>query len=296
MRCFFFMSSLSKIGMPYGLLIALAVAAATLVAQKRRVFRIPFRHEAGLFSNLLLRNMEYAMCYPQHRLECAGWPIDVRALLPWLPRDTGAESDELPSHALGSACYLGNDPRLLMRPCFEYTRLRLSAMVAPGGMFAPADDVRALARSWWKSELGDAHFVVGIHGRAALHYDDGALDLERHVRLLGDEAAEEIRVAGTRLLLASCNASIVAQLRARFGAALAWREPEGDINTGNFDWGGAKQQVTAEIAKGALVDSLLLSMCDVVVCGSSNVMVYAAALRPAMRIRVARHLADVRGH
>jgi hypothetical protein len=34
-------------------------------------------------------------------------------------------------------------------------------------------------------------------------------------------------------------------------------------------------------------------MCDVVVCGSSSVVVYACSLRPALRVRVARHLADV---
>jgi hypothetical protein len=42
--------------------------------------------------------------------------------------------------------------------------------------------------------------------------------------------------------------------------------------------------------------SLLVSMCDVVVCGSSNVILYSAALQPTMRIRVARHLALVRGY
>jgi hypothetical protein len=114
------------------------------------------------------------------------------------------------------------------------------------------------------------------------------------VRLLADEAAEEARPGGM-VLLASCNRTIVEYMRARFGASLAWREPEGEINTGNVDWGGAVQVLTREIAMGALVDALLLSMCDVVVCGSSNVIVYAAALRPAMRIRVARHLSDRQG-
>ena len=43
---------------------------------------------------------------------------------------------------------------------------------------------------------------------------------------------------------------------------------------------------------GALIDAIRLSMCDVVVCGASNVVLYAAALR---RLRLARHLANARG-
>ena len=37
-------------------------------------------------------------------------------------------------------------------------------------------------------------------------------------------------------------------------------------------------------------------MCDVVVCCSSNVILYSAALQPTMRIRVARHLEKLRGY
>jgi hypothetical protein len=259
----------------------------------RKMFRIPFRSDAGLFSNLLLPNMEYAVCYPQHRLECAGWPEDVRALLPNLPRETGAQSEPVPRFYTGSPrCYFGQDAKLLVSASFADVRRRLHPTVAPGGPFAPAEHVRALARAWWEREIGH-RFVVGVHGRAALHYE-GDLDLATHVRLLADEAAEEARPGG-KVLLASCNRTIVEYMRGRFGASLAWREPEGEINTGNVDWGGAVQVLTREIAMGALVDALLLSMCDVVVCGSSNVIVYAAALRPAMRIRVARHLSDRRG-
>jgi hypothetical protein len=132
-----------------------------------------------------------------------------------------------------------------------------------------------------------------LWGRAPLLYAVESLDLERHVRLLADEAAEEARL-GARELLASCNLTVVGMMRARFGSALAWREPEGELNTGNVDWGGATQSVTAAIARGALIDAILLSMCDVVVCGASNVILYASALRPAMRLRIARHLANAR--
>lgn len=50
---------------------------------------------------------------------------------------------------------------------------------------------------------------------------------------------------------------------------------------------------TGEIATGALIDAVLLSMCDVVVAGGSNVMLYVAGLRPNLRIRIARHLRHV---
>jgi hypothetical protein len=112
--------------------------------------------------------------------------------------------------------------------------------------------------------------------------------------LLADEAAEELR-SGARVMLASCNITIVEMMRERFGDVLAWRSPEGELNKGNVDWGGATQTVTSSIALGALVDAILLSMCDVVVCGASNVIFYASALRPAMRLRIARHLADAYG-
>ena len=275
-------------GAALGILLACAVAALN----ERSVVRIPFRGNHGLFSNIVVP-MIFSRCYPQYAIACDGWPSDVAALMHGLPMARGREAKiELPRE--GDSCYIAQSPVVLASTSFNFTRTVLHAMVAPGGMFAPAEHVRALARSWWKSELGDARFVVGIHGRAAMLYDKSSLDFDTHMRLLGDEAAEEMRIPGARVMLASCNASIVGYLRARFGAALAWREPEGDINTGNVDWGGATQHVTAQIAKGALIDALLLSMCDVVVCGSSNVILYAAALRPAMRIRVARHLADAR--
>jgi len=147
--------------------------------------------------------------------------------------------------------------------------------------------------------MSDASFVVGVHGRAAIHYRDLSLDLETHTFLLCDEAEEEIRYAkGGKVLLASCNDSIVEHVLSYFNdldVEVGWRRPEGPTNHGNVDWGGRQQRVDADIATGALVDAILLSMCDVVVCGSSNVMLYAAALRPTMRIRVARHLALVFG-
>jgi hypothetical protein len=279
---------------------AALVSAACLVAlivwnagRTQKVHRLPFRSEGGLFSNLVLGNMESAVCYPQHRLECTGWPEDVRALLPNLPRETDAASEPLPSAYIGSPCYFGQDAKLLASASFADVRRLLHPTVTRGGPFAPAEHVRARARAWWEREIGQ-RFVVGVHGRAPLHYE-GDLDLETHVRLLADEAAEEAR-PGARVLLASCNRTIVEGMRGRFGASLAWREPEGELNTGNVDWGGAVQVMTKETATGALIDALLLSMCDVVVCGSSNLIVYAAALRPAMRIRIARHLSDRRGH
>ncbi len=62
---------------------------------------------------------------------------------------------------------------------------------------------------------------------------------------------------------------------------VAWMRPEGPTNHGNIN--SASTQI-----------SQLLSMCEFVVCVSSNVILYSAALKP--RIRVARHLALARGY
>jgi hypothetical protein len=234
-----------------------------------------------------------ARCYPQYDIVCTGWPDDVRELFPNLVVQSDAAKADVPLVVVGSPCFIAQSAVVLASPSFRSMRASLHTMLSGGGMFAPAERVMAIARSWWKRELGDASYVVGVHGRAPFHYAVESLDVERHVRMLADEAAEEARL-GARVLLASCNLSVVEMMRARFGSALAWREPEGELNTGNVDWGGATQSVTAAIARGALIDAILLSMCDVVVCGASNVVLYAAALRPAMRLRIARHLANAR--
>jgi hypothetical protein len=115
------------------------------------------------------------------------------------------------------------------------------------------------------------------------------------------EAKEEIQqTKGGKVLVSSCNESIVEQMCSYFkdhDVEVAWRRPEGPTNHGNVDWGvGIQQRVDADIATGVLINAILMSMCDVVVCGSSNVILYSAALQPTMRIRVARHLALVRGY
>lgn len=89
------------------------------------------------------------------------------------------------------------------------------------------------------------------------------------------------------MLLATCNSTIADSARARFGDRMRWRAPDSALTAGNDDWGA---RVTGGIAAGALIDAVLLSMCDVVVAGGSNVMLYVAGLRPSLRIRIARHL------
>ena len=277
------------------LLLLAALVCLLLVASRstvRKAVHIPFRPDAGLFSNVVIP-MNMARCYPQYEVVCTGWPDDVRALFPNLVVESSAEKTEVPLVVEGVPCYIGQSPVILASPAFGSVRASLHPMLSCGGMFAPAEHVRAIARSWWEKELGGASFVVGVHGRAPMLYPDASLDLERHVRLLAEEAAEEARLGG-RVLLASCNLTVVEMMRARLGGALAWRAPEGELNRGNVDWGGATQSVTASIALGALIDALLLSMCDVVVCGASNVVLYASSLRPAMRLRIARHLATER--
>jgi hypothetical protein len=184
-------------------------------------------------------------------------------------------------------CRIACDPLLYESPRFVGIRQRMHQYFKPGGLFAPAPAILARARAWWESNMRGATFVVGVHGRAAVHH--GSSDLASHVRLLMDEAAEEMR-PGARMLLATCNSTIGDAAHERFGDRMRWRVPDAAITTGNEDWG---TRVTGEIATGALIDAVLLSMCDVVVAGGSNVMLYVAGLRPSLRIRIARHLRHV---
>jgi hypothetical protein len=258
---------------------------------------LPLRRWKGLFSTLL----EWAECQLENgsvEIECVDWPKWLTALLPHAPaRACPSESAVdarhvpamVPDALMRRPGVLAGDAALLAP---------LHALVSPGAPLSPAYYVRAVARAWFERERGGASFVVGVHGRAAVHFDTATLGLEDHTRALCEEAREELASSGrpdARVLLASCNTSIVRQVRASLGDVVAWREPEGALNEGDVDWGLERQELTREIAAGALIDALLLSMCDVVVCGSSNVMLYAAALRPAMRVRVARHLVSVRG-
>jgi len=175
---------------------------------------------------------------------------------------------------------------------FSAMRAKLHNYVKPGGAFAPSPELIAEAREWWSRNMRGASYVVGVHGRAALHYaGDIQTSLVSHVRLLAEDAADEMR-PGARVLLATCNSTIASLMRDRFGDAISWRLPEGNINVGNSDWG---DQVTGAIARGALMDALLMSMCDVLICGSSNVVCYVAGLNPYVRLRVARHLQGVMG-
>jgi hypothetical protein len=147
----------------------------------------------------------------------------------------------------------------------------------------------ARARSWWDLKMRGARFVVGVHGRAALHYESD-VGLATHTRLLAAEA-EAAMPPGAHVLFASCNRTMAETMARRLGTRVVWRQPEGAVTEGNTDWG---TRLSADSAEGALVDAILLSMCDVVICGASNVVLYVAALNPTARIQIARHLKDVR--
>jgi glycosyltransferase involved in cell wall biosynthesis len=259
---------------------------------------VPLRRYKGLFSTLL----EWAECQiknPSVEVECVDWPAWLVELLPHAPVRTcpsewAVDARHVPAMVPDT---LMQRPDVLGAAVLSALLAPLHALVAPGAPLSPSSHLRSVAAAWWERELGDAGFVVGVHGRAAVHFDAAPFGLEEHTRGLCEAAREELATSGrrdARVLLTSCNATIALQVRETLGA-VSWREPEGVINEGNVDWGLHTQELTKEIATGALIDALLLSMCDVVVCGSSNVVLYAAALRPAMRVRVARHLCAVRG-
>jgi hypothetical protein len=189
------------------------------------------------------------------------------------------------------------EPRIFESEGFAEVRRRMHRLVAPHARFAPAPFLLERARAWWDRNVGpcgtfarSARFVVGVHGRAALHYES-ATGLAEHTRLLC-AAAEAEMPPGAQLLFTSCNATMVAAMAARYGERVKWRRPEGALSENNEDWGAV---IDAETSAGALVDAVLLSMCDVVVCGSSNVILYVAALNPTARIVLAPHLRAVRG-
>ena len=266
--------------------------------EKRLTVRIPFQVHAGLFSNLIIP-MNTAWCYQQYDIVCIGWPSDIHALIPNICVESNDESVDVQLSTMGSLFSISQDPKILANPAFFGMRVALNKMLEPNGMFAPAPHILEIARMWWEKNMSDATFVVGVHGRAVCHYNGASLDLETHVSLLCVEAEEEIKTHGGKVLVSSCNESIVKQILSYFenlNIDISWRRPEGDINHGNVDWGKTYQIIDVDIATGVLVDAILLSMCDVVVCGSSNVILYSAALRPTMRIRVANHLTTALGY
>jgi hypothetical protein len=280
--------------------------------------RVWFRPRDGIFSNVIVC-IEIALCFPQFRIECAGWPADVIAAFPNTPLapESACVGPDTQLDAVigdGHKCRISQDPRILQSAGI---REQIHRYLAPGAAFAPAPALVAEARAWWDANVSMkgfyhgqagqadpdgqadqtdqvAPFVIGVHGRFAAHY--GVADLEWHVGRLADDVDDEIIARpGARVILATCNETIARLMRERLGDRMAWRRPEGPINVGNADWGGAVQRVTGDIARGAVTDAVLLSMCDVLICGSSNVALYVAGLVPSLRIRVASHLRHIAG-
>jgi hypothetical protein len=272
------------LGAALAIIVAIAVKSAGVLRGHVRC-----RPAAGLFSNLV-ECIQTAMCHPQHEVLCVGWPPELAALMPQLPLATEGAVPDVEVATLGrSECYVMQDPRILEDPAFGGVRVRMHLLVAPGAAFAPAPFLLERARSWWDRAMRGARFVVGVHGRAVMHYETG-IGLSTHTRLLAAEA-EAAMPPGAHLLFASCNRTMAELMTQRFGTRVVWRQPEGAVTEGNTDWG---TRLSADSAEGALVDAILLSMCDVVICGASNVVLYVAALNPAARIKIARHLKDVR--
>ena len=264
--------------------------------------RVWFRPRDGIFSNVIVC-VEIALCFPQFRIECAGWPADVIAAFPNTPLApesacVGPDTQLDAVIGTGHKCCISQDPRILQSAGI---REQIHRYLAPGAAFAPAPALVADARAWWDANVTKVDqadqvvpFVIGVHGRVAAHF--GVADLAWHVSRLADDVDDEIlERPGARVILATCNETIAQLMRERLGDRMAWRRPEGPISVGNADWGGAVQRVTGDIARGAVTDAILLSMCDVLICGSSNVALYVAGLEPSLRIRVASHLRDVAG-
>ena len=271
----------------------LIVLALAFARKTRPTAHVACRPGAGLFSNLV-ECIQTTLCHPALDVECTGWPREIAALVPHMPhaeRAADARVDSLYD------CYLMQEPRVFESDGFAEVRWRMHRLVVPNAPFAPAPFLLERARAWWDRNVGpcgtfarSARFVVGVHGRAALHYES-ATGLAEHTRALC-AAAEREMPPGAHLLFTSCNATMVAAMAARYGERVKWRRPEGALSQNNEDWGTV---IDAETSAGALVDALLLSMCDVVVCGSSNVILYVAALNPTARIVLAPHLRAVRG-
>jgi len=286
------------------LLALLAVVVAIAVSTSRaRVLRahVTCRPGNGLFSNLV-ECIQTTLCYPQHEVLCVGWPAALAALVPQLPLATETAAADVDVTTIGydagalalglrryKECYVMQDSRVFEDPAFGSIRARMHMLVTPGAAFAPAPFLLARARSWWDVKMRGARFVVGVHGRAAMHYES-EIGLSTHTGLLAAEA-EAAMPTGAHVLFASCNRTMAETMARRLGTRVVWRQPEGAVTEGNTDWG---TRLSADSAAGALVDAILLSMCDVVICGASNVVLYVAALNPTARIQIARHLRDVR--
>lgn len=274
------------------LLVTLLAILVAIAVRSARALRghVTCRPGAGLFSNVV-ECIQTTMCYPQHVVRCVGWPPELAALMPQLPLAAEGDVADVDVLTLGRhECYVMQDPRVLEDPAFGSVRARMHMLVAPGAAFAPAPFLLARARSWWDLKMRGARFVVGVHGRAALHYES-EVGLATHTRLLAAEA-EAAMPPGAHVLFASCNRTMAEMMARRLGTRVVWRQPEGAVTEGNTDWG---TRLSADSAEGALVDAILLSMCDVVICGASNVVLYVAALNPTARIQIARHLKDVTG-
>ena len=294
------------------LLLIMWVAFDMMRKRDHTCTRVWFRPQEGLFSNVLVC-IEIALCFPQFRIECAGWPADVIAALPNIPlAPESACATPIDSSAIEyvNKCKFTQDPRILQSANGASgvsgvsgangarIRQQIHRYLAPGAAFAPAPALVADARAWWDANVKGVDqvkpFVIGVHGRFAAHY--GVADLAGHVSRLADDVDDEIRARpGARVILATCNETIARLMRERFGDRMAWRRPEGPISVGNADWGDAVQRVTGDIARGAVTDAVLLGMCDVLVCASSNVALYVMGLVPSLRIRMASHLRDIAG-
>ena len=142
------------------LLVLICLILLAALSTARKAVYIPFRPSDGLFSNVVIP-LSMARCYPQYDIVCTGWPDDVRELFPNLVAQSDAAKADVPLVVLGSPCFIAQSPVILASPSFHSLRASLHPMLSGGGMFAPAERVMAIARSWWKRELGGASFVVG---------------------------------------------------------------------------------------------------------------------------------------
>lgn len=181
-------------------LIIICICACVLLATRpapRLPTLVAFRDIAGLFSNVIECIM-VELCFPRHRVECTGWPSDVLESMPNVPVSRGEHTD-VERFGIGHRCYIARDSLLYESPRFAGIRQRMHHYFKPGGLFCPAPAILAKARSWWESNMRGATFVVGVHGRAAMHY--GSSDLESHIRDAtgGASAARHVQLHHRRL-------------------------------------------------------------------------------------------------
>jgi hypothetical protein len=181
---------------------------------------------------------------------------------------------------------------------FNNFRKKLFPIFDKYGIFSLCDEYRIEANKI-ADEIGLNHNVIGVHGRVAFKFriysnsnQDHLIHLEKmieYTKLVLSTYPENVR-----LYLATCSEDFIDRFKQVFGEKVIFRKVSG-LTKGSDDWTkGRNNQNSNNADKDAFIDSLLLSKCNSIIAGPSNLSLYSLFINPFSKLYIPTHLIKTR--